>query len=102
MFKVTRWWELVYQDLSSYEDWFLWLSNLRVTKRRKDVLEGVCYITWWVIWKFRNQVLFESKLPRVDLLFDDIVKLSFSWCSNRCSLNFDWNSWMKNPTSFIL
>ncbi|GJU23372.1 RNA-directed DNA polymerase, eukaryota [Tanacetum coccineum] len=101
-FKVARWWELEYQDFSFYEDWFLWLSNLRVTKHCKDVLEGVCYITWWVIWKFRNQVLFGSELPRVDLLFDDIVKLSFTWCSNRCSLNFDWNSWMKNPSSFIL
>ncbi|GJT01134.1 RNA-directed DNA polymerase, eukaryota, reverse transcriptase zinc-binding domain protein [Tanacetum coccineum] len=89
MFKVARWWELEYQDFSSYEDCFLWLSNLRVTKRRKDVLEGVCYITWWVIWKFCNQVLFGSELPRVDLLFGDIVKLSFTWCSNRCSLNFD-------------
>ncbi|GJS12092.1 RNA-directed DNA polymerase, eukaryota [Tanacetum coccineum] len=33
MFKVARWWELEYQDFFSYEDWFLWLSNLRVTKR---------------------------------------------------------------------
>ncbi|GJR71570.1 RNA-directed DNA polymerase, eukaryota [Tanacetum coccineum] len=102
MYKVARWWEVEYQDFISYDDWILWLSNLRVTKHFKDVFEGVCYITWWVIWKFRNQVLFGSDLPRVDLLFDEIIRLSFNWCSHRCSLKFDWNSWMKNPSSFNL
>ncbi|PWA54903.1 RNA-directed DNA polymerase, eukaryota, Reverse transcriptase zinc-binding domain protein [Artemisia annua] len=92
MIKVARWWELEYQDFLSYDDWLLWLANLRVTKRFKGVFEGVCYIMWWVNWKSRNQVLFGSELPRVVLLFDEIVWLSFNWCSNSCSLNFDWNS----------
>ncbi|GJR77635.1 RNA-directed DNA polymerase, eukaryota [Tanacetum coccineum] len=102
MIKVVHWWELEYQDFHSYEDWLLWFKNLRVSKRLKDVFEGVCYISWWVIWKFRNQVLFGINFPRLDLLFDDIVRLSFYWCSSRCSSNFDWNTWMKNPSSIIL
>ncbi|GJT59406.1 RNA-directed DNA polymerase, eukaryota [Tanacetum coccineum] len=60
MIKVVHWWELEYQDFHSYEDWLLWFKNLRVSKRLKDVFEGVCYISWWVIWKFRNQVLLGS------------------------------------------
>ncbi|GJQ88945.1 RNA-directed DNA polymerase, eukaryota, partial [Tanacetum coccineum] len=83
MIKVVHWWELEYQDFHSYEDWLLWFKNLRVSKRLKDVFEGVCYISWWVIWKFRNQVLFGINFPRLDLLFDDIVRLSFHWCSSR-------------------
>ncbi|GJR33625.1 RNA-directed DNA polymerase, eukaryota, reverse transcriptase zinc-binding domain protein [Tanacetum coccineum] len=102
MIKVVHWWELEYQDFHSYEDWLLWFKNLRVSKRLKDVFEGVCYISWWVIWKFRNQVLFGINFPRLDLLFDDIVRLSFHWCSSRCSSNFDWNTWMKTPSSIIL
>ncbi|GJS69769.1 RNA-directed DNA polymerase, eukaryota, partial [Tanacetum coccineum] len=83
MIKVVHWWELEYQDFHSYEDWLLWFKNLRVSKRLKDVFEGVCYISLWVIWKFRNQVLFGINFPRLDLLFDDIVRLSFHWCSSR-------------------
>ncbi|GKE47576.1 RNA-directed DNA polymerase, eukaryota [Tanacetum coccineum] len=49
MLKVVRWWELEYQDFLTYGDWLLWLNNLRVSKSFKDVFEGVCYITWWVI-----------------------------------------------------
>ncbi|GJV73082.1 RNA-directed DNA polymerase, eukaryota, reverse transcriptase zinc-binding domain protein [Tanacetum coccineum] len=92
MIKVVHWWELEYQDFHSYEDWLLWFKNLRVFKWLKDVFEGVCYISWWVIWKFRNRVLFGINFPRLDLLFDDIVRLSFHWCSSRCSSNFDWNT----------
>ncbi|GKC85144.1 RNA-directed DNA polymerase, eukaryota [Tanacetum coccineum] len=102
MSKVSRWWELEFQDFFSYDDWLLWFKNLRMSKRLKDVYEGVCYISWWVIWKFRNQILFGKQFPQVALLFDEIVRLSFFWCSNRCNFNFDWNSWMKNPSSLIL
>ncbi|GKC57895.1 RNA-directed DNA polymerase, eukaryota, partial [Tanacetum coccineum] len=49
MIKVVHWWELEYQDFHSYEDCLFWLKNLRVSKRLKDVFEGVCYISWWVI-----------------------------------------------------
>ncbi|GKE31752.1 hypothetical protein Tco_1451074, partial [Tanacetum coccineum] len=89
---VARWWDLEFYDLNSYEDWLNWFNNIRLSKRLKEILEGTCYVMWWTIWNFRNQVLFRSKQPHIELLFDDIVRLSFSWCSNRCNLNFDWNS----------
>nr|GEZ62760.1 hypothetical protein [Tanacetum cinerariifolium] len=68
----------------------------------KDILEGVFYVMWWVIWKYRNQTLFGSSQRRMDMLFDEIVLLSFTWCSNRCKNNFDWISWMKYPRSLAL
>ncbi|GJT13095.1 RNA-directed DNA polymerase, eukaryota, partial [Tanacetum coccineum] len=92
MFKVARWWDLEFYDLNSYEEWLNWFNNIQLSKRLKEILEGTCYVMWWTIWNFRNQVLFGSKQSRMKLLFDDIVRLSFSWCSNRCNLNFDWNS----------
>ncbi|GKC86090.1 RNA-directed DNA polymerase, eukaryota, reverse transcriptase zinc-binding domain protein [Tanacetum coccineum] len=102
MFKVVRWWEIELHVLNSYEDWLTWFNNIRLSKRLKEILEGTCYVMWWTIWNFRNQVLFGIKQPRMELLFDDIVRLSFYWCSNRCNLNFDWNSWMKCPSSMTL
>ncbi|GKC26964.1 RNA-directed DNA polymerase, eukaryota [Tanacetum coccineum] len=87
--KVARWWELDIPEFLSYEDWLAWFTSIRLPKGFKDVLEGVFYVMWWVIWKFRNQVLFGSSQPRMDLLFDEIVLLSFTWCSNRCKSNFD-------------
>ncbi|GJV88830.1 hypothetical protein Tco_1532768 [Tanacetum coccineum] len=50
----------------------------RLSSKVKDLLEGVLYITWWNVWMFRNQLLFSSKAPRKDVIFDDIVSRSFT------------------------
>ncbi|GKE81269.1 hypothetical protein Tco_1551269 [Tanacetum coccineum] len=102
LLKVARWWELDIQECMSYADWLSWFNALRLSKGIKRVLEGVFYVMWWVIWKFRNQLLFESYQPRLELLFDEIVLLSYTWCSSRCKINFDWISWIKCPSSISL
>ncbi|GJY18885.1 hypothetical protein Tco_0390376 [Tanacetum coccineum] len=40
------------------------------------------------LWMFRNQLLFSSKAPRKDFIFDDIVSRSFTWCLSRCNCTF--------------
>ncbi|GJX92507.1 RNA-directed DNA polymerase, eukaryota, reverse transcriptase zinc-binding domain protein [Tanacetum coccineum] len=100
--KIARWWEIDIPDFSCYEEWIAWFKTTRFSKAQKEMLEGVFYVMWWMIWKFRNQVLFGSSHPRMELLFDDIVSYSFTWCSNRCKNNIDWISWMKCPKSISL
>lgn len=96
--KVMRWWELDDPDISSYDEWLSWFNNIRLPMPLKDVLEGICYVKWWLVWRFRNQMIFGSSLPRKDVLFDDIVRLSFTWCSSRCKSKFNWVTWMQNPS----
>nr|GEU77674.1 RNA-directed DNA polymerase, eukaryota [Tanacetum cinerariifolium] len=48
------------------------------------------------------KVLFGASRPRMDLLFDEIVSISYSWCSNRRRSNIDWISWMKYPRSLSM
>ncbi|GKA05709.1 RNA-directed DNA polymerase, eukaryota [Tanacetum coccineum] len=100
--KIARWWEIDIPDFSCYEEWIAWFKTTRFSKAQKEMLEGVFYVMWWMIWKFRNQVLFGSSHPRMELLFDDIVSYSFTWCSNRCKINIDWISWMNCPKSISL
>ncbi|KAL4585017.1 hypothetical protein LXL04_009630 [Taraxacum kok-saghyz] len=88
------------QELSALLDtgWKGWLDGLRLRKKLKEVLEGVFFVTWWSIWKFRNQLLFGSVLPRKSLIYDDIVSSSYMWCSNRSDKRIDWRIWMQNPS----
>ncbi|GJR87817.1 RNA-directed DNA polymerase, eukaryota [Tanacetum coccineum] len=81
--KITRWWDLDVVDLFSYEDWISWLSSLRLSKGAKSILEGVIYVSWWAIWKYRNQVIFGSSPPRLHLIFDEIVLMSFTYRNKR-------------------
>ncbi|GJU08786.1 RNA-directed DNA polymerase, eukaryota [Tanacetum coccineum] len=80
---VCRWWNLSWTPLGSYADWLNWFNSIRLSSKVKDLLEGVLYITWWSVWMFRNQLLFSSKAPRKDVIFDDIVSRSFTWCLSR-------------------
>ncbi|GJU55961.1 RNA-directed DNA polymerase, eukaryota [Tanacetum coccineum] len=85
---VCRWWNIAWASIDSYSNWLHWFNAIRLSPKVKDLLEGVFYITWWSIWRFRNQVLFSSLVPRKDVLFDDIVSRSFTWCRSRCKSNF--------------
>ncbi|GKC16379.1 hypothetical protein Tco_1013161 [Tanacetum coccineum] len=88
--KVARWWELELLDIHVYEDWLSWFITLRLSKRLKDILEGVFYTLWWSIWRFRNhQVVFRSSRLRLDYLFDEVVQMSYNWCSSRSNCHLD-------------
>lgn len=100
--RLCRWWDLSWSPLSSYLDWLSWFKNIRMNSKSKDLLEGVFYISWWSVWNYRNQLLFSAKIPRKDVMFDDIVNRSFTWCHSRCNSSFSWSSWLQHPNLISL
>ncbi|KAL4571402.1 hypothetical protein LXL04_018161 [Taraxacum kok-saghyz] len=96
--KVVRCWGLSTFSFPSLQGWKGWLDGVRLRKKLKEVLEGVFFVTWWSIWKFRNKLLFDSVLPRKSLIYDDIVSSSYMWCSNRSDKRVDWRIWLQNPS----
>nr|GEZ00843.1 RNA-directed DNA polymerase, eukaryota [Tanacetum cinerariifolium] len=60
---ITRWWDVPYGEVDSYEDWINWFVNLRLSYKHKQMLEGVFYVKWWLLWKFRNKLMFDSIPP---------------------------------------
>ena len=86
--KISNWWEIIFMELSSYEEWLEWLINLCLHSKHKKMFEGICYISWWFIWNFRNKCIFGSNTPNKASLFDDIVSHSFYWCRYRSKAFF--------------
>ncbi|GJX27687.1 RNA-directed DNA polymerase, eukaryota [Tanacetum coccineum] len=39
--KITRWWDVPYVEVESYEDWYNWLVNLRIYSMHKQMFEGI-------------------------------------------------------------
>ncbi|GJX01697.1 RNA-directed DNA polymerase, eukaryota, reverse transcriptase zinc-binding domain protein [Tanacetum coccineum] len=39
--KITRWWDVSYSDVSSYEEWLQWILNTRLSDKYKNLLEGM-------------------------------------------------------------
>ncbi|GJV65858.1 RNA-directed DNA polymerase, eukaryota [Tanacetum coccineum] len=94
---VCRWWDLVWTPLGSYSEWLSWFKSIRLGSKIKGLLEGVFYVTWWSLWNFRNTLLFADQSPRKDVIFDDIVTRSFTWCLARSNSSFSWDSWLQHP-----
>ncbi|PWA97241.1 RNA-directed DNA polymerase, eukaryota [Artemisia annua] len=89
---VWRWWDLAWSPLGSYSEWLSWFNSIRLGSKLKSMLEGVFFVTWWCLWNFRNRLLFAAQKPRKDVIFDDIVARSFSWCNARCRSILDFSS----------
>nr|GEW42093.1 RNA-directed DNA polymerase, eukaryota, reverse transcriptase zinc-binding domain protein [Tanacetum cinerariifolium] len=46
---ITRWWDVPYGEVDSYEDWINWFVNLRLSYKHKQMLDGVFYVKWWLL-----------------------------------------------------
>ncbi|GKE62230.1 RNA-directed DNA polymerase, eukaryota, reverse transcriptase zinc-binding domain protein [Tanacetum coccineum] len=95
--RLLTWWELDVSSFHSYNEWISWLSSIRLPKLLKVFLEGSCYVMWWLVWKFRNRLLFSDPTSKPDFLFDDVVQMSFLWMYSRSKSRLNWISWLKSP-----
>ena len=57
---------------------FDWVDAVKAKVNKKMALEAVICTTYWYLWRFRNDVVHESKLIRKDVLFDSIREISFT------------------------
>nr|GEV62670.1 RNA-directed DNA polymerase, eukaryota [Tanacetum cinerariifolium] len=67
--KIASWWELSYSEFDSYDDWLDWFQVLKLHSKHRDVLEGLYYAMWWLVWNFRNKSLFDSRSPSKAVFF---------------------------------
>ncbi|GKB35850.1 RNA-directed DNA polymerase, eukaryota [Tanacetum coccineum] len=95
--RVCRWWEMDFQHWTSFSEWEVWFSAIRLPVIVKSLMEGVFYVAWWFIWGFRNRSIFDDNTPSRSKLFEDIVSSSFLWCNSRSSRKFSRDAWLKNP-----
>ncbi|GJS13659.1 RNA-directed DNA polymerase, eukaryota, reverse transcriptase zinc-binding domain protein [Tanacetum coccineum] len=95
--KICRWWELEIQAINSYEEWVVWMVNIRLRSNSKSAFEGIWYIAWWTIWNVRNNILFGQDNRTQNMIFDDITSRSFFWIKSRCNVKFSWVDWLNAP-----
>ncbi|GJR29224.1 RNA-directed DNA polymerase, eukaryota [Tanacetum coccineum] len=53
--RICRWWNIQWEEVSSFVDWYTWFGSIRLPSKLKAMLEGVFYTAWWHIWSFRNR-----------------------------------------------
>ena len=82
---VARWWEIDIPVLSSIGDWDNWMDGCHLKKKTNECLDVVWLTVFWVVWNFRNKIIFDVVKPRKAMLWDLIQSQSFLWVNARCS-----------------
>ncbi|GKA76939.1 RNA-directed DNA polymerase, eukaryota [Tanacetum coccineum] len=69
---IARWWDVPCIDIDSYGNWRTWIDNIRLPAKNKNMLEGVFFMMWWLLWNFRNKKMFEDKAPSKATILDEV------------------------------
>ncbi|GKB15075.1 RNA-directed DNA polymerase, eukaryota, reverse transcriptase zinc-binding domain protein, partial [Tanacetum coccineum] len=77
------WWDIDIPVYANVSEWLEWLDDLAVSNKVRSYIDGVGDSLMWHIWKFRNESIFSSSLPKKALIWDSIVSHSFLWISSR-------------------
>nr|GEU38658.1 RNA-directed DNA polymerase, eukaryota [Tanacetum cinerariifolium] len=85
---ITRWWNVSDEEFDSYVDWVAWLVSIRLPMKNKKMLEGVFYVMWWLLWLFRNKIIFEDKAPKMEMFFDDSSVRTRGQLANSCLFSY--------------
>ena len=96
--KLGRWCQMSLPVFVDVEDMWSWIDNLPRTRVHKALLEVLFGCLLWVIWTYRNAVVFGDGSYRKDTLFDNFRLFSFTWYTSRNRrVNSTWNGWLINP-----
>nr|GEY09072.1 RNA-directed DNA polymerase, eukaryota [Tanacetum cinerariifolium] len=101
LLKISRWWDIDYMEVSSYEEWLDWILSMRFSIKHKQLFERVCYVLWWHVWSFCNKCIFGSQLPSKALIFDDGCLVRFIGVAIDVKCLIFGLSGLKTPTLFL-
>ncbi|GJX67953.1 hypothetical protein Tco_0303680 [Tanacetum coccineum] len=81
--RIFRWIDMDQPTFEVIADVFNWIDVVNVRQKARGVLEAIFISAMWVMWQYRNNVIFGGVKMKKNVMFDCIVSHSFEWCSSR-------------------
>ncbi|KAL4575130.1 hypothetical protein LXL04_021971 [Taraxacum kok-saghyz] len=95
---IAKWWDIDIPVCSNMQEWVIWLDGVRLRSGVKRCSEVVCLTTMWVMWGYRNKLLFDSVKPMTGHIWDSIQVYSYFWIDSRVSkFKVSRVDWLCNP-----
>ena len=96
--RIGVWLELDIPEFVNVEDMFQWIDGQGGGPTQQRILNTTCVATIWILWMYRNAVVFDGSRVKKHQIFDLVVIYSFDWiCNRNRKSRFNWNAWMQNP-----
>ncbi len=100
--KVLLWWQLARTTPLDTADVISVSRSQRLPGMSQRLWQAVCYVTCWIIWKSRNNYVFNDGRVSVMHMLGDIQFYSFFWISHRFKMvKLLWVDWLLNPCQAI-
>ncbi|GKD98775.1 hypothetical protein Tco_1382672, partial [Tanacetum coccineum] len=91
---LVEWWNIRRITVTCLSDAINLADMVPLTAAAKKFFDTAIQAT---LWRFRNEMIFESKRPNKRLILDDIKLSSFTWCSSRQKkVPIKWVDWIYN------
>ena len=101
--KIFRWIDMDQPMFGVIADVFNWIDAVNVRHKARGVLEAIFISAMWVMWQYRNNVIFGAVKMKKSIIFDRIVSHSFEWCSSRGKdVYYNWSMWLQSPMTLCL
>ncbi|XP_071727697.1 uncharacterized protein [Rutidosis leptorrhynchoides] len=95
--KLRVWFNCSMPIFVSWDSFIVWLEGVQLSIKDKDqIIASVCTLLW-VIWRFRNGIVFNDLFCSRSSLFDVVRLLVFRWIKHRSHLVSNWNLWVSMP-----
>lgn len=64
----------------------------------KKIVHGIILVTFWMIWRARNDKTFKGVVPKASVVIGNVKSMSFLWLKYRSKLNdLLWENWCSSP-----
>ncbi|XP_071734216.1 uncharacterized protein [Rutidosis leptorrhynchoides] len=101
--RVYNWWNLGNVPTSSLEELLNIDQTNQGSKQGRMILQAICWTCAYLVWKNRKSLIFQNKAWNSPVSLNEIQVKSFEWNSNRAKgRNFDWQTWIRNPSIYLL
>lgn len=95
--KISRWCDVTISVEDSIQEWYDSLVDSSRSSEMKIKFEVIIIASIWILWRFRNSMVFNNNPIRRSDIFDLIVLTSFNWLKARASkMHMSWNDWVSN------
>ncbi|XP_071714736.1 uncharacterized protein [Rutidosis leptorrhynchoides] len=95
--KLRVWFNVAMPSFVSWDTFISWIEGVRLSTTNTYRIIASVITLLWVIWRFRNDVVFDESFCNRSSLFDLIRLFSFRWLKHRGHLVSNWNSWLAMP-----